>query len=154
METFRSADIDKVLETYVANHYSDGVCATYALPDPNYPAPEPELPVAPPMDVEEPAKDEAPATEEDPVEPKDEVEEGEAKMAVEGEEEAKPETEEKVELEAEAEVEEKVEDKVDDVVPDLSQVSLEPKVQTFPAVKSRIFGLYLVGNKYNPLNYW
>ncbi|GEM12872.1 hypothetical protein Rt10032_c33g6889 [Rhodotorula toruloides] len=35
------SSLDKLLSSYVSNHYASGVAAVYTLPDPVYPAPEP-----------------------------------------------------------------------------------------------------------------
>ncbi|KAL8277546.1 hypothetical protein RQP46_009978 [Phenoliferia psychrophenolica] len=142
-ETIRS-ELDKLLEAYVSNHYNDGVCATYALPDSKYPAPEPvaaAAPAAPAAPEPEAAKDDEEESAPAPVEEGEESK-GDAADEVEGEE-------------AKMEVEEPKEDAVEepekaDVVPE----EATPAPTTVPGIKSRIFGLYLVGNKYNPSNYW
>ncbi|KAK4705012.1 hypothetical protein P7C70_g1194, partial [Phenoliferia sp. Uapishka_3] len=143
-EAIRS-ELDKVLEAYVSNHYNDGVSATYALPDPEYPAPEPEPEVEPtPI-----AKEEEPVVVE-----KTEAEAGEAEMEVEGEEKVEGGEDEENKPEP-AEQEEVVEAKEESIPePEAATPASEPKEVAVPAVKSRIFGLYFVGNKYNPANYW
>ena len=129
LSTARSAELDKLLEAYVSNHYSDGVCATYALPDPKFPTPAP-IPASVPVPVEEvPAKDVAA-------------------------EEPKPEADDD-ESEAKMNAEEGMEEPKEDVVPEKAQEEeLAAPESKVPVAKSRIFGLYLVGNKYNPSNYW
>ena len=87
-----SSELDKLLEAYVSNHYHDGVCATYALPDPKYPAPEPT-----PAAVEEPVEEQPEPAKDEPMaddaavgdEPKPEVDDGETKMEVEETDEPK-----------------------------------------------------------------
>ncbi|GAA6043715.1 hypothetical protein JCM8097_007497, partial [Rhodosporidiobolus ruineniae] len=174
-ETLR-AQLDKLLDAYVQNHYSDGVSAVYVLDDPAYPpAPESEP---------EPARV---AAEEEEGEKKDGAEEhgigetGSVAADVEGSaeavadaaaetaeqaEEALPKDEGEVAQggagEAAAEAAEGEDAKMEAATP-AAEVEEEEKVEDPPAPvekkepkarPSRLFGLYFVGNKYNPSNYW
>lgn len=159
--------LENLFHPYVKNHYSDGVSAVYALVDENYPEPE---------DEEEEVVEEEKGVEEVEEGEKGEEEEkmevdnptlAESTPATEGEEvvsegapvpevevEAAPESESIVvdELEPEKEkVEEEIPAEVE--VPTIPVVKV-PKVPTIHPIQSRIFGLYLVGNKYNPTNFW
>lgn len=118
---------------YVQNHYSDGVCAVYPLPDENYPT----LPVE---------------SEPEPI-----VAELEPTPEVAVEEEKEEEVVEKEEMVVDIEVvegEEQVDVKEDAVVEPVEEVEATPTTPKTPAVRSRIFSLHFVANKYNPGNYW
>ncbi|BGO95842.1 hypothetical protein NBRC10512_001683 [Rhodotorula toruloides] len=178
--------LDKLLSSYVANHYASGVAAVYTLPDPAYPPPEPAA---------------APTSEEKAAEPEGTGETGSIAQDVEGgkeevadvaadtaEEVEKALPEEGVETvggegaaptgtsaeeaeakEAEAEEKGKSAEAVEDDKMDVgtpatapAEVEEEPPASTtedaapeLPQPRpSRLFGLYFVGNKYNPSNYW
>lgn len=162
--------LENLFHPYVKNHYSDGVSAVYALVDENYPEPEDEEEEVveedkgveeveegekreeqEKMEVDNPTLAEStPATEE-----REEVVSEVVPVPVpEVEVEAAPESESIVvdELEPEKEkIEEEIPAEVE--VPTVPVVKV-PKVTTIHPIQSRIFGLYLVGNKYNPTNFW
>ncbi|ORY76227.1 F-actin-capping protein subunit alpha [Leucosporidium creatinivorum] len=153
-ESIRSS-IEKVLAAHVSNHYSEGASAVYALEDSNYPEPEPVVATPVEETKPEPEVEEAPVVEETAEEKTPAAEEeGEAKGVEEGEEE-------KPEADADADA-----DAVDESKPiDSSTEEDKAKpMETTPAPApapappaprpSRIFGLYFVGTKYNPSNYW
>ncbi|BGP35589.1 F-actin-capping protein subunit alpha [Rhodotorula toruloides] len=176
--------VDKLLSSYVSNHYASGVAAVYTLPDPAYPPPEP-APAAPP------------STEETTTEPEGTGETGSIAQDVEGgkEEVADVAADTAAEVEkalpgegvetvggegtaptgtsveeaeaaekAESTVEVGEEDKMDvgtpaaataaaeeEEAPSAAEAAVPEPPQPRP---SRLFGLYFVGNKYNPNNYW
>ncbi|BGP27844.1 WASH complex, F-actin capping protein, alpha subunit [Rhodotorula toruloides] len=169
------SSLDKLLSSYVSNHYASGVAAVYTLPDPVYPAPEPakeETATAPEgtgetgsiaQDVEggrEEVADVAADTAEEVEKalPEEGVEtvdgEGAAPTGVSTEEtEAKGKTEDAGE-----------EDKMDVGTPAAAPVEADEETPA-PAAEaaapeppqprpSCLFGIYLVGHKYNPGNYW
>lgn len=165
--------LDQALSGYVTDCYHDGVCAVYALPDPNYPAPVP-VPAPEPVTAEEPptndseqvaeeneieAEQDQPVVEEDA---KAGESEGVGEPAVEPAME--PTTAGPTELAEEGGKELSAEDGVmaidtpaadkEDTAPPVVEEPVAPAVVRAPAVESRIFSLYLVGNRYNPSNYW
>ncbi|GAA6013413.1 hypothetical protein JCM10207_008835 [Rhodosporidiobolus poonsookiae] len=182
-ETLRSS-IDTLLSSYVTNHYSECASAVYALEDPAYPpspslAPEPETEVEPAaehgagetgslaQDVEggeEQVADSAAETAEAAEEalPSDEGETaqgsaGEVETGEEKEEEEEEGEDDKMDVgtpAAPAEGEEVAEQKEEAALAPAAAVE-EPKPKPEPKARpSRLFGLYFVGNKYNPSNYW
>lgn len=133
---------------YVANHYCDGVSAVYALADPKYPTPEPIV-------VEEKVEEVPAAVEDEPVvdDVAKEDEKVEEVAVVEGEVETK-EDEKVVESEEALAAPIETEDVPMEAPVVVEEVKEEaPVVPVVSPVQSRIFGLYLVGNKYNPSNY-
>ncbi|KAM0789675.1 hypothetical protein ACM66B_006537 [Microbotryomycetes sp. NB124-2] len=161
-ERIRSS-IAQVLSAYVSNHYSEGVSTVYALDDPNYPAlqEEEQQRALENLAQESAAKeDEAAAATATPTSDVD------MNKAASEEEEAQEETSPAtVDASVEAAgdkvansdaTQPEVEDSAENAAP---QESSPPSAQaeTKAAVKprpSRVFGLYFVGNKYNPGNYW
>lgn len=178
--------LDKLLSSYVSNHYSSGVAAVYTLPDPAHPPPEPALASAEQQTATEPeGTGETGSIAEDVEGGKEEVADAAADTAEEvekalpdegvetvGGEGAAPtgtsaeETEAQVEAEDKREKEEEAEedDKMDVGTPAAAVVEAQeeaPASATEEAAPeppqprpSRLFGLYFVGNKYNPNNYW
>ncbi|GAA5973899.1 hypothetical protein JCM11641_001207 [Rhodosporidiobolus odoratus] len=137
--------LQTLLSTHVKNHYNDGHSAVYALEDPAYPAPtsaEVEGTGKIAEDVQKGADGETETTAEVAAETAEaaeealpaDAEEGGGQDAVEPMDVGTPAAHAQSEaVEAEEKKEEEVEEK---------------------ARPSRLFGLYLVGNKYNPANYW
>lgn len=171
------SSIEELLTPYVRNHYHEGTCAVYTLEDPNYPQIEEEE-IAGLEDeavVEESKKevvveqeekkislvdtegivDEAEEKKDDEmeVEPTDVVEEPKDFPKSEHEIEEKSTTEEVV---PEAPEEKEVSLSIPEKEETTSEVEATPTPahRPLPALRSRIFELYLVGNKYNPTNFW
>ena len=155
----RSAGLDKVLSAHVTNHYSEGASAVYALEDSNYPEPEPELAA-----VSEPTAESEPVSEPEVVNTSAGEEEKSAEAAA-----AEAEGDEGVESDDKVEEGEKVDsdntaqvDPTTATEPALESADDEPTaMETTPTPPapptprpSRLFGLYFVGTKYNPSNYW
>ncbi|GAA5830069.1 hypothetical protein JCM11251_006863 [Rhodosporidiobolus azoricus] len=181
-EPLRSS-FEKLLDAYVSNHYSDGVAAVYALEDPAYPPePEPEVEAeaesasVPPVATEEAKEDkveegtgETGAIAEDVEGSKEDVADAAAETAEQAAEALPIDEGEKVQGEAPEVAEE---DKMDIGTPtpaeeagerigkdaqEEEEVAAPAPVKEKPQPKprpSRLFGLYFVGNKYNPSNYW
>ncbi|GAA5907176.1 Cap1p [Sporobolomyces salmoneus] len=175
------SSIDPLFQKHVENHYNDGVCSIYPLSDDRYPQsePQPKEPVVSeskgaeegggvagtlaeglPENEEESAKvaeetaeaaeeaikeDEVPTTEGEGEGVSEEKEEGVIAMDL-GTPAAGNEPED-IQEEGDQEV----------VAGELETIASveEPKKEVErPPKTSRLFGLYLVGNKYNPNNYW
>ncbi|GAA5961634.1 hypothetical protein JCM21900_002834 [Sporobolomyces salmonicolor] len=147
------SSLDKLLVGYTENHYSDGVCAVYPLRDENYPDPDPEAAAEDKTEeVKEAGQAEAgelahdlPAEETEGAETAAETAEAASSVLHEGVEEGEP---IKVGTPAAAEAALEGEPAQEEEV----QGPEEKKER--PPRASRVFGLYLVGNKYNPSNYW
>ncbi|GAA5876881.1 hypothetical protein JCM8547_002413, partial [Rhodosporidiobolus lusitaniae] len=165
-ESLRSS-LSSLLASYVANHYADGVSAVYALEDPAYPPPPPSAPAA----EEKRPEGEAEHGVGETGSIAENVEGGEKDVAevaaetVEAAEEALDKNEgEAVQpaaptIEGEGgeggQEEKQKEDKMDLGTPAApSAIEEKEKVEPPPPSPSRLFGLYFVGNKYNPSNYW
>ncbi|GAA6009734.1 hypothetical protein JCM11491_001078 [Sporobolomyces phaffii] len=157
--------VDKVFDKHVQNHYHDAVSALYPLEDERYPAPPP-----PPAASRVPVVPQEPEQE---VEPAQREEEGaslaqglpesaqeSADVAAETAEVAEQMTSDETAAEAEG-------DSVPMDVGTPAAAQPEAEAQPEPAAEaeaeveverplktSRLFALYLVGNKYNPNNYW
>lgn len=166
-EKLRS-ELDHLLNPYVKNHYSDGVCSVYALVDEIYPEPEEVEEVADEVEEEqeklEEEKEEEKMVVDTPILKATTAE----VVGVSEEEEIVTEALPTAEVEAEPEsivVDEPEKEKVEEKEEEAAVVEEEPiipeakvpkvlKEPTIHPIQSRIFGLYLVGNKYNPTNFW
>ncbi|GAA5886396.1 hypothetical protein JCM16303_002521 [Sporobolomyces ruberrimus] len=160
--------IDPLFSKHVENHYNDGVCAIYPLVDERYPQPEPEpsipSPPPPPEQEGEHEEEEVGTLAQDLPREKEES----AQVAAETSEAAQEAIKEGVEdvpvdsTEEEQEVEEGEPKEVPmDIGTPAQPTETEPEPEPStkeeterPLKSSRLFGLYLVGNKYNPTNYW
>ncbi|BGP51876.1 F-actin-capping protein subunit alpha [Rhodotorula kratochvilovae] len=165
--SLRSA-LDGLLHKYTANHYASGVSAVFALPDPAYPAPAAEEEEKGASAEEEEVADVAAATADAATEalPTDSVESANGEeaatpaAAVEGEAAGEGEdTEMEVATQAAepAAGEEAPKEATDEQEAAPAQEEGEKPVEEAApkqARPSRLFALYLVGNKYNPSNYW
>lgn len=129
------------LKKYVENFYADGVSAVYAEKDSNYPIEVPALVVVEPEVVpvvEEPVVEAAAVKEEEKSVEEVEKTEEDSKVEVEGDTTPAPIVVDEAEI---------VEPVVEVAEPEVKEVEV-------PGLKSRVFSLYFVGNKYNPTNYW
>ncbi|GAA5897831.1 hypothetical protein JCM6882_005090 [Rhodosporidiobolus microsporus] len=176
-ETLRAA-LEKLLDAYVSNHYNDGAAAVYALEDPSYPPqpePEPESePSSTPLDTGdkvEPGTGETGALAENVQGGQEEVAESAAETADEAAEALPSDEGERVQANvpedggADAAEEDKMDvgtpaplaqedgEQSDDVDAPPQAGVAPPRPEPKPR-PSRLFGLYFVGNKYNPTNYW
>ncbi|GAA5869359.1 hypothetical protein JCM1840_005449 [Sporobolomyces johnsonii] len=140
------SSLDKLLVSYTENHYSDGVCAVYPLRDANYPDPVPEV-AEEDKAAGELAKD-LPAEETEGAETAAETAEAASSALHEGVEEGEP-----MEVGTPAATEAALEEEPAQEQDEKEGKEQEEKKQRPPRT-SRVFGLYLVGNKYNPSNYW
>lgn len=159
----------------MTNHYNEGTCAVYTLEDSNYPPVDEEqvtaeLPDEVVESVDKESKKEGVKVEEEKVslvesEEKGDLEEGKRdEMEVEPkeivEEEAKEVSQSEVEAEEKSSSEEVVpevaeeENSISTSLPTKEEAIAEAAHRPLPAIRSRIFELYLVGNKYNPTNFW
>lgn len=144
------------MATHVSNHYSEGVSAVYALEDANFPEPEP-IAVAPVEEAQpepEPEVEEAPVAEEAAQEERVVAGDEESKTA-EGEEDEKKESP-AVEGTEPADDDKSVEARAEGEHPTPMETTPAPAPAPAPPAPcpSRVFGLYFVGTKYNPSNYW
>ncbi|KAK4056473.1 F-actin-capping protein subunit alpha [Microbotryomycetes sp. JL221] len=167
-EQIRSS-ISKVLKSYVENHYSQAVSTVYAFKDANYPEPEKTTVHNEPRQQQQTLEKTFEQTQEDasaPVEKQREenAQADEADGPEHGTFEAAAEAENGATVVMDQEtLEQASESGQDTQLPtnDAENTTLdEPLVSTAqstppkPAQPSRVFGLYFVGNKYNPANYW
>ncbi|GAA5930490.1 Cap1p [Sporobolomyces koalae] len=167
--------IDSVLVKHVENHYHDGVCAVYPLPDERYPAPAPADESQPERDAAGPVETSALPVTDTPGKPAEdslaqdlpETASESAQVAMDTADAAADALEEGVEQGSEtvpaegaqamdvgtpAEPEQAPEVAETDEHEEAAEPA--PEAQKRPPKTSRLFGLYLVGNKYNPSNYW